>query len=407
MKPRANVPQESESTPGKPQAKTSRPESPAAIRANAAMGSAARSATRATTRARMRDVAQLAGVGTMTVSRVLSGNVPVSQETRSRVLAAIEQLDYRPNEVARSLREARTRSIGIIVPNFFDSFFACCAHEINLVAQEHGYSVMVTTSGEDAMAEYNEASLMMRRNVEGLIVIPAFIGESQLSKPEFASIPIVALDRPLQLEPQSKSNSHGLPNLDRFSHDASNLVSVVVQNRKGSERGVQHLIEHGHKRIVFLSLSNELYTLAERHAGYVQAMKRAGLELEAYFDCGTQDSTLEALRRLKSAGNLPTAIFTSNNLVTQHTLHALMVLKQAVPKKIAVVAFDDLEMFDIFVPPVTVLRQPIQELGRIAAELLFDRLMAPPGEAAKPQDSRSRVLPVELVVRRSCGCPAP
>ena len=339
-------------------------------------------------RARMRDVAELAGVGTMTVSRVLSGSVPVSDETRSRVMKAVEELDYRPNEVARSLREARTRSIGIIVPNFYDSFFACCAHEINLVAQEHGYSVMVTTSGEDACAEYNEASLMMRRNIEGVIVIPAWIGESKLTKPEFASVPIVSLDRPIHSE----------------SDDFSNLSSVVVENRKGAELGVQHLIEHGHRNILFLSLSNDLYTLSERHAGYVQAMKKAGLKPQAYFTCATPQSTLDVLRSLKAKNTLPTAIFTSNNLVTQHALHALATLKLPVPKKVAIVAFDDLEMFDIFLPPVTVLRQPIQELGRCAAELLFARLKAPRGESVASDDSRNHVLPVELVIRRSCGC---
>lgn len=339
-------------------------------------------------RARMRDVAELAGVGTMTVSRVLSGSVPVSAEIRSRVMAAVKQLDYRPNEVARSLREARTRSIGVIVPNFYDSFFACCAHEINLVAQEHGYSVVVTTSGEDARTEYDEASLMMRRNIEGLIVIPAWVGESQLMKQEFASVPIVALDRPIDTEDEASSN----------------LCSVVVENREGSARGVQHLIEHGHRRIVFLSLSNELYTLSERHAGYEKAMKTAGLEPEAYFTCATLQSTLAVLRELKSANKMPTAIFSSNNLVTQHTLHALAALKLSIPKRVAIVAFDDLEMFDIFLPPVTVVRQPIKQLGRCAAELLFARLKTPPGRAAATGESRSLVLPVELLLRQSCGC---
>lgn len=338
--------------------------------------------------ARMRDVAQLAGVGTMTVSRVLSGSVPVSEATRTRVMAAVAALKYQPNEVARSLRKARTRSIGIIVPNFYDSFFARCAHEIALVAQEHGYSVSVTTSGEDAAAEYTEASLMMRRNVDGLIVIPAWMGESQLMKPEFASVPVVALDRPIQ------SGEAGL----------GNLSSVTVENRKAAERGVQHMVEHGHQRILFLSLSNELYTLRERHAGYVQAMKKAGLRPEACFTCATQESTLEHLRGLRAAKSLPTAVFTSNNLVTQHTLHALAALRLTVPNKVAVLGFDDLEMFDIFLPPVTVLRQPIQELGRTAAEMLFARV-APDERAMQSVDyRRDVVLPVELVVRRSCGC---
>jgi LacI family transcriptional regulator len=336
----------------------------------------------------MRDVAELAGVGTMTVSRVLSGVVPVSDDTRSRVMAAIEQLDYRPNEVARSLREARTRSIGVIVPNFYDSFFAGCAHAVNLVAQANGYSVMVTTSGEDCKSEYKEASLMLRRNVEGIIAIPAYVGESQLTRPEFETIPIVTLDRPIRTHPAG------------FPH----LSSVLVENRAGSRRGVEHLIEHGHKTIVFLGLSNELYTLKERHVGYVEAMKEARLTPEAYFSCGTQEGTLEVLRSLRIQNRLPTAIFTSNNLATQHALHALAALKISIPKKIAVVAFDDLEMFDIFVPPITVVRQPNLDLGRIAAKMLFARLQALNSDKLPKTEGRKVVLPVDLILRRSCGC---
>jgi LacI family transcriptional regulator len=336
----------------------------------------------------MRDVAELAGVGTMTVSRVLSGSVPVSDETRNRVMAAIAELDYRPNEVARSLRESRTRSIGVIVPNFYDSFFAGCAHAVNQVAQAHGYSVIVTTSGEDCWSEYREASLMVRRNVEGIIAIPAYVGETQLTRPEFGTIPIVALDRPI------RAYSDGFPHLS----------SVLVENRIGSRRGVEHLIEHGHRSIVFLGLSDELYTLKERHAGYVEAMNGAGLTPEAYFNCGTQEGTLEVFRTLSMQDRLPTAVFTSNNLATQHALHALVSFKISIPQKMAVVAFDDLEMFDIFVPPITVVRQPNQDLGRIAAEMLFSLL--PDLEQSPKTDGRRLMLPVDLVLRRSCGCDA-
>jgi len=339
-------------------------------------------------RARMRDVAELAGVGTMTVSRVISGSVPVSDETRARVLAAIASLDYRPNEVARSLREARTRSIGVIVPNFYDSFFAWCAHAVSQVAQRQGYSVMVTTSSEDAEAEYREASLLVRRNVDGLVVIPAWFGASQLSRPEFAAVPIVTIDRPMGL-PQKDSAFRG---------------NVMVDNAEGARLGVEHLIAHGHRRILYLSLSNDLFTLKSRHAAYEESMCKAGLNPECYFTCATQDSTLDVLNKAMADGDSPTAIFSSNNLVTQHALHALAALKLNVPKDVALVGFDDLQMFDIFLPPVTVVRQPLEDLGRRAAEMLLEQLHAPPRAEDAAFEVRNVVLPVELIVRRSCGC---
>lgn len=341
-------------------------------------------------RARMRDVAELAGVGTMTVSRVINGSVPVSDETRARVLAAIAKLDYRPNEVARSLREARTRSIGVIVPNFYDSFFAWCAHSVSQVAQRQGYSVLVTTSSEDAEVEYREASLLVRRNVDGLVVIPAWFGVSQLSRPEFASVPIVTIDRPIELQ----------------SKDSAFRGSVTVDNVEGTRMGVEHLLSHGHRRILYLSLSNDLFTLRGRHASYEQSMQRAGLTPESYFTCATQESTLEILNKVMSGGNTPTAIFSSNNLVTQHALHALDALGLSIPSDIALVGFDDLKMFDIFLPPVTVVRQPLEELGRSAAEMLLEQLHCPSREGESPVGTRNVVLAVELVVRRSCGCHA-
>jgi LacI family transcriptional regulator len=122
---------------------------------------------------RMSDVARLAGVGTMTVSRVLNGNVHVSKQTRARVSEAIAKLNYVPNEVARSLRDHRTRQIGIIVPNLHDPFFAQCAHSISLVAKERSYSTVITTSEEDPATEFIEAKRMLRRHIEGLIIVPA------------------------------------------------------------------------------------------------------------------------------------------------------------------------------------------------------------------------------------------
>src|ERR1700677_256561 len=112
----------------------------------------------------MSDVARLAGVGTMTVSRVLSGTVPVSKETTRRVQTAVEQLQYRPNELARAFRGQKSRSIGLIIPYLYDPFFANCAHAVTTVAKEHGYSVIITTSNEDPNTEYAEVERMLERH---------------------------------------------------------------------------------------------------------------------------------------------------------------------------------------------------------------------------------------------------
>ena len=123
--------------------------------------------------ARMSDVAKAAGVSIMTVSRALNGNPNVTDETRQRVFAAIKQLHYHRNELARSLREKRTRQIGILVPNLFDPFFANCVHVMGVVARQHNYSVIIATSNEDPDCEFDEANRMLYRNVEGVLVIPA------------------------------------------------------------------------------------------------------------------------------------------------------------------------------------------------------------------------------------------
>lgn len=327
----------------------------------------------------MRDVAELAGVGTMTVSRVLSGSVPVSEATRARVERAIATLHFRPNEVARSLREARTRSIGIIVPELTDPFFALCAQAASHAAKEHAYSFMMTTSDEDPETEYAEANLMLRRHVEGLIVIPAADGASRLTQPEFTSIPIVAIDRPIR---------------------GSHFSTVLVENKLGARLAVQHLLEHNHRRIAFLGLSDKLFTLNARRDAYVETMEQAGLVPEAYPNCATQQQTLDLLRSLQEAGRLPTALFIANHPVMQFVLHALQQLRIKVPETIALVGFDDFEMAELVQPAITVVRQPREELGRVAAAILFERLQ----ESSAPAKAKRRVLPVELIVRRSCGC---
>lgn len=327
---------------------------------------------------RMRDVAERAGVGMMTVSRVLNGTAHVREETRDRVYRALEELQYRPNHLARALRGFRSYSIGLIVPYLYDPFFASCAHAISTVAKQHSYSVLLTTSDEDAATELEEARELLRRQVDGLIVIPAGHGKSQLNTEEFARTPIVAADRPLA---------------------GARLDRVLVENQEGSTAAVNHLIQHGHKRICFVGLSRRVYTMQTRLAGYEKAMQAAGLEPRCFFEGHSEVATLAFLRDLLSKRDAPTAIFAANGLSSRHAMHAMATLGISVPEQMAFVGFDDFELADILRPALTVVRQPVEQVGQQAAKLLFARL-----DKSDKGAPHKIMLPVELVIRRSCGC---
>ena len=178
--------------------------------------------------------------------------------------------------------------------------------------------------------------------------------------------------------------------------------SVVVNNNVGARMGTQHLIEHKHKRICFLGLSRNAFTHRTRYEGYRQAMLQAKLTPEGYFHCTSREETSAILSPLMAARKAPTAFFAGNNLAMRHLLHSLSELGVEIPGDVAVAGFDDFDMADIFHPAITVVRQPVTELGRVAAELLFARL----GDKQRIGAGKQIVLPVELVVRRSCGCNA-
>ena len=330
---------------------------------------------------RMSDVAKLAGVSTMTVSRALNGNVKVSHDLRDRVLAAVKTLNYQPNELARSLREMRSRQIGVIVPYLYDPFFAICSHAVSEVAKKYGYSVVLSTSNEDPHVEYEEVRHMMRRNVEGMIVFPAASApresDSLLLRPEFQQVALTVVDRPA---------------------DGGLFDSVLVDNVGGAKRGTQHLLSLGHKAIGFLGVAQHLYTLEMRYEGYCSAMRDAGLKPVRARLSGLPDDATATLRQLLARKHPLTAMLCGNNLLTRSLLHGLKTLGLSPPRPLALVGFDDFETADLMSPAVTVIRQPVQEMGRCAAETLFARL-----HGSQERVAHHVVLPTELVVRGSCG----
>jgi LacI family transcriptional regulator len=327
----------------------------------------------------MSDVARLAGVGVMTVSRVLSGAVRVSPESTQRVQSAVEQLQYRPNVLARAFREQRSHSIGLILPYLYDPFFSTCAHAVTSLARKNGYSVIISTSDEDPQTELAETEQMLQRHVDGVLVIPSRCEESRLTRALFGKTPVVAFDRPV---PD--------PSID----------SVLVQNSIGTRRMVQHLIEHGHKRIAYIGLSQSLFTINKRFLGYRRAMHDAGFQADPVFDCTSEEIALEILKAKLGGNDSPTAILTSNTLVTRYVLSAISRLNLRVPNDLALAGFDDFDLAKFTAPPLTVVRQAAEEMGRVAASLLFNRI----ARDESPRTGQKIVLPVEIVLRRSCGC---
>jgi len=327
----------------------------------------------------MADVAKLAGVGKMTVSRLLSGSANVSKETADRVQRAIRMLKYQPNELARSLRSVHTKTIALILPYLYDPFFATCAHAVSTVATQHGYSVLITTSDEDSDVEQRQASSMLRRRIDGMIIIPSPHGEGYARESEYSRVHVVSLDRPA---PDSRFDS------------------VLVNNRGGARAGVAHLMEHGHQRIAFLGLNKSLYTMQARYAGYREAMSRGGLTPGGYIQCTSEEETVTTVHSLLTEATPPTALFAANNLTMRYLLHATNVLRVDIPGQIALAGFDDFDIADVLQPALTVVRQPVYQVGEMGANLLFQRIAR--GEL--PTKGHRVVLPVELVIRRSCGC---
>ena len=327
------------------------------------------------------DVARAAGVSQMTVSRVVNNHPSVKLPTRTRVLEAITATGYQQNEAGRLLRGSRAKMIGIIVPDLSDVFFATCAHTIQQIARSHQYMTLVVSSERDLELELQEAELMSNRKVAGLLVATS---EQKTNKrlPNLyqSGMAIVAFDRPFK----------------SIQTDA-----VLVENRQGAEMAVAHLIGHGHRRIACVGYDASVYTVHERVEGYKSAMSSAGLLPNIVPEMATLEEIHQWTTKLAKKANRPTAIFSLNHRTSAHLVRSLSMAGLSVPKDIALIGFDDFDLAECVSPPLTVVAQSPMELASRATALLFDQIHA--GANKKPIPIKM-VIPVQLIVRSSCGC---
>lgn len=329
-------------------------------------------------RATLEDVAREAGVGPMTVSRTINGHPYVAEETAKRVQEAILRLGYRPNHAARMLTGKRSRSIGLIVPDISDTFFSIVSHAIQETTRASGYLVWLAASGDDPTVEAAQLEMMTHHPVDGILLIPADGRNSYLKALTTGPIPIVTIDRPIEIAATD---------------------SVGVENRAGARMAVDHLVQHGYKKIVCITSNAHLITIKERIGGYEESMRQAKLQAFKEINLQNQESAVSALSNLLKSPHWPDALFTANNVATIWVIEALKTLGVQMGKQTALVGFDDIDFFTLITPSVTAVRQPISELGNVSARLLLQRIN---GEL-KTSSVRT-ILPVTLTVRESCGC---
>jgi LacI family transcriptional regulator len=331
------------------------------------------------------EVARKARVGTTTVSRVINGGERVSPRTLKRVQAVIDQLGYMPNQAARILKGERAKTIGMVIPSIADPFFASCAEAAQAIARAHDSLLMVTVTNNDPHVEMENLNILKRHRTDGLLLAPANYQSNTLA--EFLhrmGTPVVTFDRLIV--------DSGIP-------------CVLADNFNGARMATEHLIGHGYSRILCLGGESTLYTLRERLRGYRQVMAEKGLTPLVDMSVKDYKSAEYAIESLLATGQPPDAIFTLKNSTTIYAFETLQKLKVAIPKSIALLGYDDFELASTLRPSITVIQQPIEDIGRIAAEILFENLLKS-GKGKNGTEKRQDPVKLEtkLVLRQSCGC---
>jgi LacI family transcriptional regulator len=332
------------------------------------------------------DVASAAGVGIATASRVVNGGTNVSPRTLKRVQTAIRQLGYLPNHAARILKGSRTKIVGLLVPSVADSFFASCTEAAGEIARLHDSLLIVAVSNNDPDTEMGNLAALMRHRPDGLLIVPSDCAAKHLiSFIRSSAVPIVTFDRPIL---------------------GCGCASVLTDNFEAARTATVHLLEHGYKRILCLGGEPNLFTIRERLRGYRQAIEEAGLPLLVDTTLsGDVKSAVSALSRHLAGRRPPDAIFTLKNSATIASFQALQRLKVSIPSDVALLGFDDFELASTLRPAISVVQQPLENVGRKAAELLFAQLDRTPVSLPSTKLSLEPIVFANrLVLRRSCGC---
>ncbi|MDI3531363.1 MAG: LacI family transcriptional regulator, purine nucleotide synthesis repressor [Candidatus Atribacteria bacterium] len=300
----------------------------------------------------IKDVAKLAGVSIATVSRVINNSGKVSPERRSRVIEAIEKLNYQPNLLARGLRQQKTRLVGCLVPDVENLVFARLAKYLEEFLSAHGYSVILCNTNNDKNKERNYLSVLVQRKVDGIIFSRVSDESILFMSSYFRQVPYVVLDRTLEIE---------------FA------PTVKLDNFLGGFLAARHLVELGHRCLACVTGPLKIRLCRERLEGFREGLKVAGIDLRNEYIVESDfkiNGGKEAALRMLATGNLPTAVFAHNDMMAFGVMQAFRSEGLDIPRDISVVGFDNIPLCEVVSPSLTTVAQPFEEMARLGVELL-------------------------------------
>lgn len=335
--------------------------------------------------ATIHDVARAANVSVATVSHVINKTRNVRPETRARVLAAVDQLKYRRDGVARSLRQNKTGTIGVLISDISNPYFSDLVLGIEeaIYSAQNQYTLILCNTGEDPSKETASLDLLQEKRVDGIIAVPVGSNTKPYQAILDVGLPLICVDR----------------SLEGLSFD-----TVVIDNRESARRIVSHLIERGHRRIAILRAGQRTDTMDAREAGYRDALRAHGMAPEpslAFESPSKITSAHQTALNMIDSAPLPDAVFTTNNFMTLGLMRALAERGLSCPEDIGIAGFDDFPWATAFSPRLTVIAQPAYRIGQEAVGMLFDRMSqkrsGPPVKI---------IFPGEMLIRDSSEIPA-
>lgn len=330
-------------------------------------------------RVTIKDVARQAGVSTATVSHVINGTRHVEEKTKHSVRTAMRELGYQPNSLARSLRSGETKTIGLIIPDASNLFFADISRKIEDFGYENGYSVILCNSDNDLSKQRNYINTLIAKQVDGVIFISAGESNEDLLNLSISGIPVVVADRIVPLD----------------------LADIVLLNNvEAGYIAVKHLIDLGHRNIACITGPSGVNPSQSRVEGYYNALNEAGIAINHKLIIPgdfTFKGGVEAVEKLLNIKPRPSAVFILNDMMAIGAIFQARRMGLLVPENLSIFGFDDIEMASAITPSLTTMKQPIQELADIATSRLIEKMRSENNNWI----NEKIVLNAQLIIRES------